>query len=134
MSDQQLSWGQQGSTHKQNVVAMTAGDAQNLSTLIVANVVKAVVEKQSVDALEAYKQSARLETEVARQRELLGQRDAEIAGLNQHVARLTQFISSMQAAPVQPQYTAPTSWSHTPAPNYAVPVLVPELSTNHTEG
>lgn len=105
-------WGQQGQVERQRVVAMTASDAQQLVTAIVSDVSRAVVERNSVEALEAYKQAVRLETEVVRLRELLAQRDAEVTGLRSHIDRLGAFISSMQ----------PTS---APAYSTAVPARQP---------
>lgn len=102
-----FTWGQ-GQPQNQKVVAMTLADAQNLVNATVSGVTKAVVERQAVDALEAYKQNVALGAEVTRLQGVVANRDTEIAGLREHIARLTQFVSSMQAAP-QPQYSVPAA-------------------------
>jgi hypothetical protein len=107
--NENFAWGQQGPQQKQPVVAMTANDAQNLVSAVVTGVTKAVVEKQAVDALAAYKESVSLGNEVTKLRDTVAQREAEIAGLHQHIARLNQVLSSIQATPVQPVYAAPTN-------------------------
>jgi len=138
--NEQFTWGQQGAVQKQPVVAMTGNDAQNLVTAVVAGVTKAVVERQAVDALEAYKQTVTLGAEVTRLRDQLAQRDNDIASLHQHIARLNQVLSSIQAQPVQPQYNNPSYGMLQPTQSYVAPievpayVPVPAYTPNGTEG
>lgn len=133
MSSDYSNWGQ-GQVSNQKVVAMNANDAKLLVDATVAGVTRAVVERSAVEALEAYKQTVRLEAEASRLREALAQRDTEIAGLRQHIERLSAFISSMQPASqynnspygmIQPQtgYIAPQELLQVPAsrPNGANP-------------
>lgn len=111
-------------------VVMTEVHAQ----AIVNAVVEAVAERAKDGVLENYRQMARLEADLAKERELTARQATEIANLNSHITQLNGFVSSLVpgaarlpihgSAPVQPPYPP----LHTP-----MPVLTPAPTTNHNE-
>lgn len=79
----------------QKAVAMTETDAKSLTVVIVEAVTEAVTKKTSADALDQYRQMARLETALNQAREEGLRKDAEIAALRSHIATLNEFVHKL---------------------------------------
>lgn len=75
----------------QKAVAITENDIK----AVVGRIVEAVIQNNTSEMLEQYRQFVRTEADLARAREDLTRKDAEIANLQARIAQLNGLLSTM---------------------------------------
>lgn len=85
--EQMVEWGRGNN----QPLAMTEGHV----TDIVNRIAEAVARQQQAEALENYKQMARLESALADAKNELARRDREISGLRDHIAKFQRMLVMM---------------------------------------